>query len=290
MRVAVAGRPALERVGDEHVGARQADLVEELLEQLARLPDEGQPLLVLVLARRLADEHQVRVGVARAEHDGVARRGELRAAGAVPRLLVDGLERLSALLLRRRHDQRDAARRARATKPQPAHPCPRGSFVPHHIVTGTPIRGLDRPRCNSSIAVIGQGRMGIALAAALRAPAPLGRGNDGAGAEIVLLCVPDSEIAAAAALRRARPRRPLLGRDDAGPLAPHEAFSLHPLMTVPRPAHTLRRRQLRGRRHDAASSRAARALATRLAMRHSRSTTAIVPPTTPPRRSRRTSS
>ena len=66
--------------------ARQADLAEQLVEQLAGLADERQALLVLVAPGRLADEHQVGVGVAGAEDDGRARRGELRAARAVPRL------------------------------------------------------------------------------------------------------------------------------------------------------------------------------------------------------------
>lgn len=93
----------------------------------------------------------------------------------------------------------------------------------------------------SSISVIGQGRMGIALAAALGAPAPLGRGSDGGGAEIVLLCVPDSEIAAAAACVAADGLvGHCSGATTLAPLAPHEAFSLHPLMTVPSdPAHTI---------------------------------------------------
>lgn len=83
--------------------------------------------------------------------------------------------------------------------------------------------------------------MGIALAAALGAPAPLGRGSDGGGAEIVLLCVPDSEIAAAAAYVAADSLvGHCSGATTLAPLAPHEAFSLHPLMTVPAdPAHTI---------------------------------------------------
>ena len=52
-----------------------------------------------------------------------------------------------------------------------------------------------------SIAVVGAGRLGTALAAALRAAGasvegPLGRGADPEAA-VVLLCVPDAEIAAA---------------------------------------------------------------------------------------------
>src|SRR3954471_16451299 len=57
---------------------------------------------------------------------------------------------------------------------------------------------------SSPLAIVGAGRLGSALAAALRAAGvpvegPLGRGADGAGAAAVLLCVPDAQIAAAAA-------------------------------------------------------------------------------------------
>jgi predicted short-subunit dehydrogenase-like oxidoreductase (DUF2520 family) len=87
------------------------------------------------------------------------------------------------------------------------------------------------------IAVVGPGRLGTALAAALPAAGPFGRGWDGAGHDVVLLCVPDAEIAAAAAALTPRPG--LLvghcsGATGLGVLAPHEAFSLHPLMAVPR--------------------------------------------------------
>jgi predicted short-subunit dehydrogenase-like oxidoreductase (DUF2520 family) len=90
-----------------------------------------------------------------------------------------------------------------------------------------------------SIAIVGAGRLGTALAAALNAAGrgvlgPLGRGADTSGATIVLLCVPDGEIAAAAA---AVAPGPLVGHCSGatglGALAPHEGFSLHPLMTVP---------------------------------------------------------
>ncbi len=88
------------------------------------------------------------------------------------------------------------------------------------------------------LAIVGRGRLGNALAAALRetgAPAlgPFGRGYDGAGADVVLLCVPDGEIAAAAS---AIAPGPLVGHCSGAtgldPLVPHEAFSMHPLMTV----------------------------------------------------------
>ena len=90
-----------------------------------------------------------------------------------------------------------------------------------------------------SIAVIGAGRLGPALTAALRAAGlsvagPLGRDPELAGATLVLLCVPDGEIAAAA--QKLEPG-PLVGHCSGAttlePLAPHEALGLHPLMTVP---------------------------------------------------------
>jgi predicted short-subunit dehydrogenase-like oxidoreductase (DUF2520 family) len=82
-------------------------------------------------------------------------------------------------------------------------------------------------------AVVGRGRMGSALSARLGLDAPLGRGADAAGAEVVLLAVPDAEIAAAAAAVSPGPLvGHLSGATTLAPLAPHEAFSLHPLMTV----------------------------------------------------------
>jgi predicted short-subunit dehydrogenase-like oxidoreductase (DUF2520 family) len=86
-------------------------------------------------------------------------------------------------------------------------------------------------------AVVGRGRLGTALAAALRDAAvvvdgPLGRGANGDGAGVVLLCVPDGAIADAASCLTGEP---LVGHCSGATglrvLAPHEAFSLHPLMT-----------------------------------------------------------
>jgi predicted short-subunit dehydrogenase-like oxidoreductase (DUF2520 family) len=93
------------------------------------------------------------------------------------------------------------------------------------------------PSC-CSLAIVGQGRLGNALAAAFREAGrsvvgPLAHGADGAGAEAVLLCVPDDQIAGAAGL--IQPGRLVghcSGATTLDPLAPHEAFSLHPLMTV----------------------------------------------------------
>jgi predicted short-subunit dehydrogenase-like oxidoreductase (DUF2520 family) len=62
---------------------------------------------------------------------------------------------------------------------------------------------------------------------------PLGRGADGAGADAVLLCVPDSEIAGAAAvIAPGRLVGHCSGATSLAALGPHEAFSMHPLMTV----------------------------------------------------------
>ena len=88
------------------------------------------------------------------------------------------------------------------------------------------------------IAIVGAGRMGRALAAALRAAGlvvqgPFGRGASGEGAPVVLLCVPDDAITTAA---KAVTPGPLVGHCSGAatlePLLPHEAFSIHPLMTV----------------------------------------------------------
>jgi predicted short-subunit dehydrogenase-like oxidoreductase (DUF2520 family) len=94
----------------------------------------------------------------------------------------------------------------------------------------------------STIAIVGRGRLGPALAGALSAAGhpvtgPLGRGASANGAAIVLLCVPDGEIAAAA--RAIAPRTGLLvghcsGATGLDVLKPHEAFGLHPLMAVTR--------------------------------------------------------
>jgi predicted short-subunit dehydrogenase-like oxidoreductase (DUF2520 family) len=95
------------------------------------------------------------------------------------------------------------------------------------------------PRC----AVVGHGRLGTALCAALRASGvpvdgPLPRGATAPGAAVVILAVPDAEIAAAAALIAPGT---LVGHcSGATTLTPlteaghANAFSLHPLMTVTR--------------------------------------------------------
>ena len=91
------------------------------------------------------------------------------------------------------------------------------------------------------VAIVGAGRLGTALLGALReagvpVSGPHGRGFDGTGAGVVLLCVPDDAIAAAADAVTA----PVVllghcsGASRLDVLGDHEGFSLHPLMTVTR--------------------------------------------------------
>jgi predicted short-subunit dehydrogenase-like oxidoreductase (DUF2520 family) len=89
-------------------------------------------------------------------------------------------------------------------------------------------------------AVVGHGRLGTALADALRAAGarvdgPLGRGATADGADVVLLAVPDAEIAAAASqIAPGRLVGHCSGATTLGPLLDGHAraFSLHPLMTI----------------------------------------------------------
>jgi predicted short-subunit dehydrogenase-like oxidoreductase (DUF2520 family) len=82
-------------------------------------------------------------------------------------------------------------------------------------------------------AVVGAGRLGTVLAAAL-GTAALRRGEPVPAVDVVLLCVPDGQIAAAA---RDVPEGPLLGHCSGATgldvFAGREGFSLHPLMSVP---------------------------------------------------------
>jgi predicted short-subunit dehydrogenase-like oxidoreductase (DUF2520 family) len=89
------------------------------------------------------------------------------------------------------------------------------------------------------VAIVGAGRLGTAIATALRGnhdfelTGPLGRGADAAGSDVALLCVPDREIStAAASLTAGLVAGHCSGATGLEPLAPHDSFSLHPLMTV----------------------------------------------------------
>jgi predicted short-subunit dehydrogenase-like oxidoreductase (DUF2520 family) len=91
------------------------------------------------------------------------------------------------------------------------------------------------------VGIVGAGRVGTALARALRdagatVEGPLGRGERPVGCDAILLCVPDGEIGAAAEVVTAA--APLVGHTSgATPLsalahAGVEVFGLHPLQTV----------------------------------------------------------
>lgn len=93
------------------------------------------------------------------------------------------------------------------------------------------------------VGLVGRGRLGTTLAAALRqagheVDGPAGRGER-PGGELVILCVPDAEIPAAA--EAVAGAAPLVGHTSgATPLASLEpaggaAFGLHPLQTFPAP-------------------------------------------------------
>lgn len=120
------------------------------------------------------------------------------------------------------------------------------------------------------VSIVGAGRLGSAIAAALRADGvvvegPLRRGElPGPDAGVVLLCVPDREIAEAAA---GIPAGPVIGHCSGAttlaPLGSRPAFSLHPLMTVPADGHA----DFRGVACAIAGHPVAARLAARLGMR-----------------------
>ncbi|QIG39549.1 DUF2520 domain-containing protein [Microbacterium sp. 4R-513] len=88
----------------------------------------------------------------------------------------------------------------------------------------------------AAVAVVGGGQLGSALSRALReagvrVDGPLGRGEDAASVDVVLLCVPDSEIAAAVRAH-ARDGRQIGHTSGATEVAQSGAdFGLHPLQT-----------------------------------------------------------
>jgi predicted short-subunit dehydrogenase-like oxidoreductase (DUF2520 family) len=113
-------------------------------------------------------------------------------------------------------------------RPSPLTP----AAAPHRASTD----GLTSPE---RLAIVGNGRLGNALAGALRAAGvvvdgPLGRdGPPPDTVDVVLLCVPDGEIIAAAhAVPSVLAVGHCSGATGLEPLAGRDAFSLHPLMTV----------------------------------------------------------
>ena len=138
LRVAVPRRAALHHVRDVDLLAPEAHRLDHLREELPGLADEGLALRVLVGARPLAHEHELRPRVADPEHEGRAAACELAA-----RALADV-----------------AARRASsASEPQP--------------LSAREVAGRGRPRPPSPPRGRGRGPRGACLRGSPRVP---GRG------------------------------------------------------------------------------------------------------------------
>src|SRR5436309_768738 len=92
-RVAVPGRPAFDDVADVDVLTPEADLAEQLGQELACSSHERLALLVLVIAGAFPDEHRTGVWVPHAEHDLRAATGQpaQRAGRSLVRQLLEGL-------------------------------------------------------------------------------------------------------------------------------------------------------------------------------------------------------
>jgi predicted short-subunit dehydrogenase-like oxidoreductase (DUF2520 family) len=107
---------------------------------------------------------------------------------------------------------------------------------------GISMRELDRQMTEDDLlgrcAVVGRGRLGPAVTRAMRdagldVEGPLARGAEAARAGLVLLCVPDGEIAAASAcIAPGRLVGHCSGATGLAVLGHEQAFGLHPLMTV----------------------------------------------------------
>ena len=90
--ITIFRRAAFDDVADVNFGPRQAHpALDDIGEQLSRASDERLAAQILVVARRLADKHQIGLGVADAEDDVGAQRGEL-AAGAFADEVAQGGE------------------------------------------------------------------------------------------------------------------------------------------------------------------------------------------------------
>src|SRR5262245_23550390 len=97
LRIAVARRPALDDVRDVHVVALQANRLDDSRQQLTGPADERNALDVLVRAWSLADEHQVGVGIANAEHNLPPPHAVQLAPRAVADIRADGGERVGGI-------------------------------------------------------------------------------------------------------------------------------------------------------------------------------------------------
>src|SRR5512134_2689761 len=120
--IPVAGRATLDRVADVDLLARELYRFQHLREELTGPTHERQPLRVLVGAGPLADDDEVGLRVAGAEHDRLAALAELALAAPLqPRLLR------AQRLARRR--QEVAAERHRLDAEVPVKPEDRGEIA-----------------------------------------------------------------------------------------------------------------------------------------------------------------
>ncbi len=113
-----------------------------------------------------------------------------------------------------------------------------GTGASTHVASHVPATPDQSLRHIGTVAVVGQGRLGSVLVRGLqgggfRVSGPHGRGYSGETDDaIVLLCVPDAAIAAAAALIS---EGPLVGHCSGATgltsIEPHRGFSIHPVMT-----------------------------------------------------------
>ena len=272
----------------EHVGAGQADLVQQRVEQPPGLADERQALLVLVGARAPRRRTSGRRRRCRSRRRPSC--GWPRAAGSACR---SGACCQTALSSSRRSEALDMSPRVppairRKSRRLPPHL----RAVSLRCRAGISMRELDpkSPQNLPACAVVGAGRLGTVLAAALRAaPAAAARRadpGDVGGRPAVRARRQD---------RRGRARR--AGRAAASATAParpgstslggREAFSLHPLMSVPdrqRAERAARRR--RGGRRDHAERALAIADALAARARHARDPRRARGPRRLPRRRR----
>jgi hypothetical protein len=97
--------PALKNIPNINRIAGQPHGLDDLGQQLARLPNERFALLILIGTRRFPNEHQLRIQAAYAKYDIPARRGQVRALHTCHRPLPQ-LRECGRLGLRTKHDRR----------------------------------------------------------------------------------------------------------------------------------------------------------------------------------------
>ena len=79
LRIAIVGRSAFEDIANVDIFTLEIDRLDDLREQLSRTTDEGQALLIFVLAGSFSHEHKFSVRIAGTENDVRTFRGKLAA-------------------------------------------------------------------------------------------------------------------------------------------------------------------------------------------------------------------